>query len=319
MSTEAQIGSAENERTPLSDHRNVFAGLSAFPHTPLRDDAFDEAAYARLLERLTTAGVDSITALGSTGSYMYLDSEERRRVARAAVEHAGSVPVIVGIGALRTSQVRRLADDAQEVGASALLLAPVTYQALGDDEVFGLFEDVTAGLSVPLVVYDNPGTTHVAFTDDLYARIATLPHVASIKIPGVPADPDEAAARVQTIRDHIPDTVAVGVSGDSSAATGLNAGCDVWYSVIGGTLPTPALTITRAALSGDHAAASAESARLEPLWALFAEHGSYRVTAAIAEHLGLVAADCLPRPVHGLKAAARTRVAQVVDELHVAD
>jgi len=234
------------------------------------------------------------------------------------VQHAGSVPVIVGIGALRTSDVQTFAGDAQEAGASAVLLAPVTYQMLGDDEVFGLFEDVTAGLSVPLVVYDNPGTTHVTFTNDLYARIAALPHVASIKIPGVPADPSEAAARVQTIRDHIPGTATIGVSGDSAAATGLNAGCDAWYSVIGGTLPTPALTITRAALSGDHAAASAESARLEPLWTLFAKHGSYRVTAAIAEHLGLVAADCLPRPVQGLGVAARARVARLVDELHLA-
>ena len=295
----------------------MFTGLSAFPHTPLREDVFDEAAYARLIERLTTAGVDSITALGSTGSYMYLDREERRRVAHAAVQHAGAVPVMVGIGALRTSQVQLLAEDAQEAGASAVLLAPVTYQALGDDEVFGLFEDVAAGLSVPLVVYDNPGTTHVTFTDDLYARIASLPQVASIKIPGVPASPDEAAARVQTIRDHIPGRVTVGVSGDYAAATGLNAGCDVWYSVIGGTLPSPALTITRAALSGDHATATAESVRLAPLWALFAMHGSYRVTAAIAEHLGLVAPDCLPRPVRGLDSAARAAVVHVLDELHL--
>ena len=233
------------------------------------------------------------------------------------MQHAGRVPVIVGIGALRTSQVQKLADDAQDAGASAVLLAPVTYQSLGDDEVFGLFHDVTAGLSVPLVVYDNPGTTHFTFTDDLYARIATLPHVASIKIPGVPADLSEAAVRVQTIRDRLPGGVTVGVSGDISAATGLNAGCEAWYSVIGGTLPAPALTIARAALSGDRAAASAESARLQPLWALFSAHGSYRVTAAIAEHLGLVAADCLPRPVQGLGPGARARVAQVVRDLQL--
>lgn len=297
----------------------MFTGLSAFPHTPLRDDTVDEAAYARLVERLSVAGVDTITALGSTGSYMYLDRDERRGAAHVAVQHAGSVPVIVGIGALRTSQVQALAEDAQEVDASAVLLAPVTYQALGDDEVFSLFEDVTAGLSVPLVVYDNPGTTHVTFSDDLYARIAELPHVASIKIPGVPTGPDAAAARVQTIRRHIPESVTVGVSGDDTAARGLSAGCDTWYSVIAGTLPAPALTITRAALSGDHAAAAAESARLEPLWALFTEHGSYRVTAAIAEHLGLVAPDSLPRPVHGLGTAARERIARLVDELHLAD
>ena len=295
----------------------MFTGLSAFPHTPLRDDEFDEAAYARLLERLVAAGVDSITALGSTGSYMYLDRDERRRVATAAVQNAGSIPVMVGIGAMRTSEVQRLADDAQHAGASAVLLAPVTYQALGDDEVFGLFEDVTTGLSVPLVVYDNPGTTHVTFSDDLYARIAALPHVASIKIPGVPADPDDAAARVRTIREHIPAHISVGVSGDSSAATGLNAGCDAWYSVIGGTLPTPALTITRAALAGDHAAATAESARLGPLWAMFGQCGSYRVTAAIAEHLQLVAPNSLPRPVRGLDQSARARVLQLVDELQL--
>ena len=85
---------------------------------------------------------------------------------------------------------------------------------------------------------------------------------------------------MRTIRDHIPGTVTVGVSGDSFAATGLNAGCDAWYSVISGTLPTPALKITRAALSGYHAAASAESARLQPPSALFTVYGSYRVTAA---------------------------------------
>lgn len=294
----------------------MLTGLSAFPLTPLRDDTVDEAAFAGLVERLAAAGVDSITALGSTGSYLYLGREERRLVAASAVEHAGPVPVVVGIGALRTSQVLALAEDAQNAGASAVLLAPVTYQPLTDDDVFGLFEDVTSDLSVPLVVYDNPGTTHVAFTDDLYAAIARLPRVASIKIPGVPADPRAAAERVRTIREHLPPDVTIGVSGDAFAALGLNGGCDAWYTVIGGTLPHPALAITRAAQSGDHAAATAESDRLQPLWDLFAENrGSYRVIAAIAEHLGLVAENCLPRPVRGLDARARARVAEVVAAL----
>ena len=86
----------------------------------------------------------------------------------------------------------------------------------------------------------------------------------------------------------VPEHVTVGVSGDAFAATGLNAGCDAWYSVIGGALPKPALTITRAAQEGCEGEAAAESERLESLWGLFAEFGgSLRVTAAIAEHLGL--------------------------------
>ncbi|WP_435108448.1 dihydrodipicolinate synthase family protein [Nocardiopsis synnemataformans] len=296
----------------------MFTGLSAFPLTPLDDDRFDERAYAGLITRLAEAGVDSIGALGSTGSYAYLDRDERHRVARAAVRHANGTPVVVGIGALRTSHVRALAQDAQRAGASAVLLAPVSYQPLTEEDVFALYESVTAELSVPLVVYDNPGTTRFTFSTELYARIAALPSVAAIKIPPVPSDPVAARERVAAVRAAVPDHVSIGISGDSVAATGLNAGCQAWFSVVGGTLPATALPLVRAALSGDAEGAVAESERLRPLWEVFASHGSLRVSAAIAEHLGLVAPRCLPQPILGLPAAERERVARVVGELGLA-
>ena len=298
----------------------MFTGLSAFPLTPLDNDRFDEAAYAGLIARLATAGVDSINALGSTGSYAYLDRAERRRVAQATIAHSGETPVIVGIGALRTSQVKALAYDAQEAGADAVLLAPVSYQSLTDEEVFSLYEEVTAELSVPLVVYDNPGTTHFTFSLDMYAQVAALPNVAAIKIP--PPTGISAAEQIAAIREVIPPRVHIGISGDPYAAAALSAGCDSWFSVIAGTLPEPALAITRAAQNTDPdtagpQAAHAESARLEPVWELFAEHGSLRVTAAIAEHLGLVGPDCLPRPILGLSDPQRARVAQVIEDLNL--
>ena len=137
----------------------MFTGLSAFPLTPLADDAIDEPAFIRLIERLAEAKVDSITALGSTGSYAYLSGEERSRVAHLAVEHAGGTPVFIGVGALRTSHVLANAEKAEQAGASGLLLAPMTYQPLTDDDVFELFRTVTANSSLPVIVYDNPGTT----------------------------------------------------------------------------------------------------------------------------------------------------------------
>ena len=290
----------------------MFTGLSAFPLTPLTDDRVDEKAFAALVERLGAAEVDSITALGSTGCYPYLSREERAQVAQLAVRHAGPIPVMIGIGALRTRHVLELAEDAQLAGASALLLAPMSYQALTEDDVYGLFETVSANVSVPLVVYDNPGTTHFAFSDELYARIARLPRVASVKIPGVPADPGQAAERVARLRALLPDTVTVGVSGDALAATGLGAGCQAWYSVIGGTLPEPALDITRAETAE---AATAASNRLQPLWDLFARHGSLRVVSALAELLGLVGHQNLPLPIRALGDEARAQVARVADQL----
>jgi 4-hydroxy-tetrahydrodipicolinate synthase len=294
----------------------MFTGLSAFPITPLAHDAVDEASFVRLVQRLSEAKVDSITALGSTGSYAYLSSDERGRVAHLAVENAGETPVFIGIGALRTSHVLTNAENAEQAGASALLLAPISYQPLTEDDVFELFRTVTAHSSLPVVVYDNPGTTHFTFSTELYGRVAELPRIASIKIPGVPADPQRARDRVEEIRAVVPKHVTIGVSGDARAAAGLAAGCDAWYSVIGGTLPALAMRITRAVLEGRTPDALAESERLAPLWQSFAEFGgSIRVVAAIAEQLGLASKSSLPLPLQGLTDDQRARVGRIIDEL----
>ncbi|WP_252997497.1 dihydrodipicolinate synthase family protein [Aeromonas hydrophila] len=93
----------------------MFSGLSAFPLTPVNHHGIDDRAYIQLIERLAQANVDSIGALGSTGSYVYLSREERAKVASLAVKNAAGIPVIVGIGALRTDDVLRLAEDAQKI------------------------------------------------------------------------------------------------------------------------------------------------------------------------------------------------------------
>lgn len=302
-----------------------FSGLSAFPLTPFTHSAdggeeVDERAFAALIERLADAGVDSIAALGSTGSYAYLSVAERARVAEVAVQHAGDTPVIVGVGALRTRDVLANIAHAESAGAAALQLAPLAYQPLTDDDVYGLFRAASEASELPVIVYDNPATTHVTFTLELYARIAALPGIASFKIPGIPLEENEFRARVEQIRAVIPEHVTIGISGDAVATTGLLAGCDAWYSVIGGTLPEPALRITRASLAGDRVTARAESDRLAPLWRLNAElGGSLRVVAAVAEHLGLAPTRCLPLPLEGLTAADRARVAEALKRIETRD
>jgi len=283
-----------------------FTGVSAFPLTPFVDDRVDENAYAALVRRVAGSEVASITALGSTGSYAYLSRAERALVGRVAVENSGTTPVLVGVGATRTRHVVEHAADAADAGAAGLLIAAVSYQPLSDDEVFGLFRDVASSTDLPIVVYDNPRTTGYAFTQAMYARVAELPGVASIKIPGVPADPRAARAHVDRIRAVVPETVSVCVSGDAFATAGRAAGCDGWYSVLAGTLPDRALEVWE---SGD-------DSRLESLWDLYAEAGGgLRVMAAIAEHLGWVEQQCLPRPLIGLTVGQRERLAQILRDI----
>ena len=292
----------------------MFHGLSAFPLTPMYKNSVDEGAFIGLIERLVNAKVDSIGVLGSTGNYAYLTREERKRVAQIAVQHSNSIPVMVGISAISTRDVLKNLEDAQNAGASAVLLAPMSYQKLTEEEVFKLYEIVTTELSVPLCVYDNPGTTHFHFSDELHGRIAHLPNGKSIKIPGVPSDPQAAFERVSHLRNIIPGHVSIGVSGDACAANGLKAGCDVWYSVIGGLYPKTAQLLTAAVKNGDIEEALRISELLTPVWEFFQRSGgSLRVVAAAAEIQNLVKAPCLPLPLSALDGTERERLAALLD------
>lgn len=288
----------------------MFTGLSAFPLTPMNGENIDLKAVALLVSRVARAGVDSLGVLGSTGNYAYLSRDERRAVLEVSVDAADGVPVLVGVGSIRTRDVLALAKDAEAAGASALLLAPVSYQRLTDAEVFSLYEDVAAESALPIVVYDNPGTTGFTFSDNLHARIADIPGIASIKIP--PAAAGEVATRLGKLRPRLPQGVSIGISGDWVAAEALLAGCDLWYSAIAGVLPQQARTIVDHALAGRSDLALAASAELEPIWSLFRTYGSLRVAAALAEDLGLVPSAALPLPLRGLDSEGREKVAQAI-------
>ncbi|WP_306007003.1 dihydrodipicolinate synthase family protein [Aquicoccus porphyridii] len=285
----------------------LFTGLSAFPLTPIDDEGqLKSELLQRFLERIVAAGADSIGLLGSTGGYAYLTPEERKRTLRAAVDCvAGRTPLVVGVGALTTDVAEDLARDARKAGADGLLLAPMSYQPLTDDEVFRHFEAVAAAGELPLCIYNNPGTTKFTFSPDLIARLAEISNVAAVKMP-LPADSDYAG-EMRSLRAVTPDGFAVGYSGDWGAKDALLAGGACWYSVVAGLLPELALALTRASQAGNAAEAERIDHAFAPLWALFREFGSFRVMFTIAEILGL-GRITPPRPILPLEPASRERV-----------
>ncbi|MFD0982605.1 dihydrodipicolinate synthase family protein [Tropicimonas aquimaris] len=285
----------------------LFTGLSAFPLTPA--DAKGELKPELLqsfLERIVEAGADSIGLLGSTGGYAYLTPEARKHTLRAAVECvAGRTPLIVGVGALTTDVAEDLARNARWAGVDGLLLAPMSYQPLTDEEVFRHFEAVAAAGELPLCIYNNPSTTKFTLSPELIARLAELPNVTAVKMP-LAADGDYAG-EMQRLRAMTPEGFAIGYSGDWGAKDALLAGGACWYSVVAGLLPEPALALNRAAQAGNAAEAERIDHAFAPLWALFREFGSFRVMFAIAESLGF-GSIAAPRPLLPLDQAYRIRV-----------
>lgn len=291
-------------------------GVSAFPITPAdADGTVDAGALHGLVARLAKAGVDSIGLLGSTGTYPFLTRAERRRALETGLAAAGGVPVLVGIGALRTDETVRLARDAKAAGATAGLLAAVSYTPLTDDEVFTHFATVAREVGLPLCIYDNPATTHFRFTPALVARLARLPEVVAIK--STAPEPAVIGAHLAELRAAVPAGCVVGYSGDWHCTEALSAGADAWFSVVAGLFPAPALEIARAVAAGDLARARALDARLKPLWDLFRRHSSLRVIYAAAGLTGLVRA-VPPRPLLPLNPEIEAEVAATLKALDLA-
>ncbi|CAM3279510.1 dihydrodipicolinate synthase family protein [Paracoccus nototheniae] len=271
-------------------------GLSAFPITPTDEQGQPLTAdLRRLILRLARAGVDSIGVLGSTGGYAYLDAHQRRTVVETALEAAGGrVPVIAGVGSLRSDLSAGLARHAADAGAAGLLLAPMSYTPLTEDEVFHHFQTVADASDLPICIYNNPSTTHFTFSNALLARLARLPTVTAVKMP-LPANGD-FTNQLAELRADLPQGFIIGYSGDWGCPDALLNHADGWFSVAAGLWPDQTLTLSCAAGSGDRSETGRWQARFRPMWDLFQAHGSLRVVHACARLMDLTDAQP-PRPI----------------------
>lgn len=292
----------------------LFRGLSAFPITPAdANGTVDTEALSRLLARLDVDGIDSVGLLGSTGTYMYLDQTQRRRAVAAARETLGGrIPVMAGVGALRTDDACALARDAEAGGADGLLLAPVSYTPLFPDEVFHHFTAVADATGLPVCIYNNPISTHFSFDDDLIARLAEVPNITALKTSSIPLA--DVAPKLARLRPRVPESFSLGFSGDRFCAQALLAGGDAWYCVMAGTLPLQTLALMRAVRSGDAAEVERLALLFQPLFELFDGFGGLRVMYAVAGILGLGEFE-LPRPIMPIPRSEWHRVEAAVERL----
>ncbi|MEM8978991.1 MAG: dihydrodipicolinate synthase family protein [Pseudomonadota bacterium] len=291
-----------------------FHGFSAFPLTPLLENGcVDTEALGVLLERIVSAGASSVGFLGSTGTFAFLSLAERQRALEAALEAlAGRVPLIAGVGAIAERDVLDLARHAERAGAQGLLAGPVAYTPLLDPEVTSLYTRLADYTELGLCIYNNPGTTQYHFPIEVIAKLAKHPRIKGIKMP-LPAEGD-FAADLQALRARVGTGLAIGYSGDQGAGAAMLAGADGFYSAIGGTLPREMAALCAAGAAGDAARVAELNGAWAPLWALFSEFGSLRVSHAVARILDLIETE-LPRPLLSLNGADLARVEAGLDAL----
>lgn len=162
----------------------LFKGIIAYPVTPFgRTGEVDAPALASLVERLVASGVHAIAPLGSTGESAYLSDHEWDCVADTAIRAVRQrVPVVVGISDLTTDNAIRRARFAEQAGADAVMVLPVSYWKLNDAEILGHYARIADAISIPIMLYNNPATSGVDMSPELIARICrTVPNVTMVK------------------------------------------------------------------------------------------------------------------------------------------
>jgi 4-hydroxy-tetrahydrodipicolinate synthase len=159
-------------------------GIIAYPVTPYSEaGGIDTARLAELVERLITGRVHAIAPLGSTGELAYLEESEFDAVVDTTMDTvAERVPVIVGVSDVTTAKTIRRAEYAQQAGADAVMILPVSYWTLSEREIVQHYRSISNAISIPIMAYNNPATSGVDMLPELLvALFETIENVTMVK------------------------------------------------------------------------------------------------------------------------------------------
>jgi len=168
---------------------SALAGVYAIMATPFRDDgSIDFSGIDRLVDFELDAGVHGLTILGILGEAHKLTEDERGRVVEAFVKRVnGRIPVVVGTSAPATDLAIRYSRQAQDLGATALMVAPPT-NLRNLDAVREYYRRVHDATTLPVVVQDEPVFSGVVMPAAFLASITdALSRARAIKLEEIPS------------------------------------------------------------------------------------------------------------------------------------
>jgi 4-hydroxy-tetrahydrodipicolinate synthase len=261
---------------------------------PYAEDATAPAGLRPDLDRfaehcrwLVDNGCRGVGPNGSLGEYSSLTDDERRAVAKTAIEAVGDDGVVVvGVHGAGAHQARAWAEKAAEDGADGVLCLPPTMYRANRGEVIHHFTEV-AKAGLPVMVYNNPIDTKVDLTPDLLAEIAQIENVVAVK------EFSGDVRRILEIRELAPD-LAVIAGADDLTLEALLMGATGWFAGFPNVFPKESVRLYDLAVQG-----KLEEARAlyEPLVAAFRWDSRTEFVQAIKygmDYVGRYGGPCRP-------------------------
>jgi len=161
-----------------------FSGSFTVMVTPFSEDGskVDHSTLRRFVDWQISNGVPGLIPLGSTGEFLSIADEERREIVTTIIQQVdGRVPVLVGTADEWTDKAVRYSREAEELGASGVMVVPPYYASPTEDELYAHYQRISDAISIPIMVYNNPNTANVDLTPDLLARLSQIENVDYVK------------------------------------------------------------------------------------------------------------------------------------------
>lgn len=261
---------------------NFLRGCGTAMFTPFKDGKVDVQALAATTRRQVEAGIDFLVPLGTTGETPTLSDEEKLLVYKTVRAHAGSVPVVVGVG---TNSVNgTLANMELLREADAFLIVVPFYNKPPQRGIYAYFKEIASHTPKPVILYNVPGRTGANCEAETTLALARdIPNIVAVK---------EASGKLEQIRTILakrPDGFSV-LSGNDDDTLSLmkDGGADGVVSVASNVCPVEMADFVHAAAAHNWAVADELERRLHPLFeALFVEPNPIPGKAAMAQ-LGLM-------------------------------
>ncbi|SMO45478.1 4-hydroxy-tetrahydrodipicolinate synthase [Chryseobacterium rhizoplanae] len=228
--------------------KNVpFKGIIAYPITPFdENEKVNIPLFKHLVERLVISGSHGIAPLGSTGVMPYLSDEEKEEVTEATLQQVkGRIPTLVGVSNLTTEKTIHHAQFAEKAGADAVMIIPMSYWKLTDDEIVTHYDAVASKISIPIMAYNNPATSGVDMSPALLKRLLEIPNVTMIK------ESTGDVQRMHFLRRELGEEVAFYNGSNPLALAAFSAGARGWCTAAPNLIPELTISLYNAVEEGN--------------------------------------------------------------------
>jgi 4-hydroxy-tetrahydrodipicolinate synthase len=171
---------------------NALRGVYPILATAFGDDgSLDLESQDRLVDFTLEQGVDGFGLFGNASEGYTLFAEERACLLKRIVQRViGRVPLIVSSGHTGTDVAVRMSVEAQDLGASALMVMPPYLLRPDADGLMFYFDAISRAVRIPIMVQDAPLLTQVSMPASLLARMGReIENVKLVKVEAPPTAP----------------------------------------------------------------------------------------------------------------------------------